>query len=238
MPYYLWYVPFLPSQYFSLDLYALEELEDWRCGTELTSDAYEETAEYTVLPLENTIYGPVTETLDCFFGRFNCSGTNHGQGDGDRKGKGKEKEIIATLDLPIRHCLVVKRGTKMEDIRIVSSHEQVSVILLVPLDSACSSIRIQIGRGIQADTQALGQSSTFLNTNLPNAKRIAVASTALAAESLLSPIPSDEGARAAICSKSVIEIYPELEVLYEGTQDRSGLSFPSSSFSLPLSQLA
>ena len=130
MPYYLWYVPFLPSQYFSLDLYALEELEDWRCGTELTSDAYEETAEYTVLPLENTIYGPVTETLDCFFGRFNCSGTNHGQGDGDRKGKGKEKEIIATLDLPIRHCLVVKRGTKMEDIRIVSSHEQVSLPFL------------------------------------------------------------------------------------------------------------
>lgn len=76
--------------------------------------------------------------------------------------------------------------------------------------------------------QALGQSSTFLNTNLPNAKRIAVASTALAAESLLSPIPSgqggEEGERAAICSKSVIEIYPELEVLYEGTQDRSGTS--------------
>ena len=78
--------------------------------------------------------------------------------------------------------------------------------------------------------QALGQSSTFLNSNLPNAKRIAVASTALAAESLISPIPSgqdgEEGVRAAICSKSVIEIYPELEVLYEGTQDRSGMSFP------------
>jgi prephenate dehydratase len=83
--------------------------------------------EYTVLPLENTIYGPVTETLDCFFGRFDYSGTNRGKGDGDRKGKGKEKEIIATLDLPIRHCLVVKRGTRMEDISVVSSHEQVSL---------------------------------------------------------------------------------------------------------------
>jgi hypothetical protein len=65
---------------------------------------------------------------------------------------------------------------------------------------------------------------------------VAVASTALAAESLLSPVlfgesTAVEGGRAAICSKSVIEIYDELEVLYEGTQDRSGMShfrFPPS----------
>ena len=92
--------------------------------------------------------------------------------------------------------------------------------------------------GYITNIQALGQSSTFLNNNLPNAKRIAVASTALAAESLLSPIPSgqggEEGERAAICSKSVIEIYPELEVLYEGTQDRSGMSPPSSSLTKSL----
>lgn len=90
----------------------------------------------------------------------------------------------------------------------------------------------------QADNQALGQSSTFLNTHLPNTKRISTASTALAAESLLGPISfrdSDRAAseaegvigRAAICSSSVVGIYPELEVLYEGTQDRSGMS-PSS----------
>ena len=56
---------------------------------------------------------------------------------------------------------------------------------------------------------------------------MSVASTALAAESLLSPGAGGEGVgvgegRAAICSKSVIDIHPELEALYEGTQDRSG----------------
>ena len=108
--------------------------EDWQRGTELIIDAYEETAEYTVLPLENTIYGPVTETLDCFFTRLKHPTSSSTFVDRSivpngvkGKGKGKEKEIIATLDLPIRHCLVVKKGVKMEDIRIVSSHEQVSL---------------------------------------------------------------------------------------------------------------
>jgi prephenate dehydratase len=92
-----------------------------------------------------------------------------------------------------------------------------------------------VGKGIEANPQALGQSSTFLNTNLPNAKRISVASTALAAESLMAPVSFGEraagmGAKAAICSKSVVGIYDELEVLFEGTQDRSGMSL----FPLPL----
>jgi hypothetical protein len=34
---------------------------------------------------------------------------------------------VGMLDLPIRHCLVVKKGTKMGDIKWVRSHEQVRV---------------------------------------------------------------------------------------------------------------
>jgi len=121
---------------FLSELNAFGQLEV-RTGS-LLVDAYEEDAEYTVLPLENTIYGPVTETLDCFFDRLNNSSSSSTIDAGSvipngvkskGKGKGKEKEIIASLDLPIRHCLVVKRGTKMEDIGIVSSHEQVSLSL-------------------------------------------------------------------------------------------------------------
>jgi hypothetical protein len=117
----------------------------------------------------------------------------------------------------------------MEDINVVSSHEQVSL----PFPSLRSPVVLRSyesrREGVDTYIQALGQSSSFLNTNLPNAKRISVASTALAAESLIAPISFGEraagmGAKAAICSKSVVGIYDELEVLYEGTQDRSGMS--------------
>jgi prephenate dehydratase len=120
-------------------------------------DAYYSVSEYTVLPLENTIFGAVTETLDCFFSKSQYIDNNQtasgsrpssqtNEKNGARFRKGKEKEIIATLDLPIRHCLVVKRGTKMEDITWVKSHEQVSSV-----SPSLSSIALMLGtRTIEA----------------------------------------------------------------------------------------
>jgi prephenate dehydratase len=83
---------------------------------------------------------------------------------------------------------------------------------------------------LEPDKQALGQSSKFLSRYLPNAKRIPTDSTAAAAKSLLPSsqtngdgLDRSKGVCAAICSESVVDVYPELKVLYKGTQDRSGM---------------
>jgi hypothetical protein len=54
---------------------------------------------------------------------------------------------VGMLDLPIRHCLVVKKGTKMGDIKWVRSHEQVRVTdgsspmyRIESLTAACSAL--------------------------------------------------------------------------------------------------
>jgi prephenate dehydratase len=184
--------------------------------------AYETESDFTVLPLENTIFGPVTETLDCLIQGLDESTsrpeldehpTAHVEminGQVDRKGKKKQQTIIGSLDLPIQHCLVVKKGTKMEDIQWVRSHEQVST----------SSVQVGSAKPLR---QALGQSTNFLNKYLPRAKLVPTASTALAAQYLLSADPSEE-VGSAICSRSVVDLQPDLlEVLYEGTQDRKGV---------------
>jgi prephenate dehydratase len=127
------------------------------------ADAYNALADYTVLPLENTIFGPVTETLDCFFTSLDpatqtvdfesVSGPSRSlEANGsDRKGKGKQKMIIASLDLPIQHCLVVRKGTRLEDIHWVRSHEQAS--LSTPVLN--SHPRMEIGGTDTAGTRSI-----------------------------------------------------------------------------------
>ncbi|OCF34461.1 hypothetical protein I316_03976 [Kwoniella heveanensis BCC8398] len=152
-------------------------------------------ADYHVMPIENRIHGAVTETVDSLLSVLGptagMKGTSEDGKDRQRLMKKKSRRIRADLALPIRHCLVAKRGTRLEDIKWVRSHEQ-----------------------------ALGQSSVFLNSNLPQAECQKWPSTAGAAVSLMSPSSTDSaaGAGAAICSKGVVRLYPELEILYEGTQ--------------------
>ncbi|WVQ86002.1 hypothetical protein IAT38_008170 [Cryptococcus sp. DSM 104549] len=139
--------------------------------------AYDHPAKFSVLPLQNTLQGGVLETLDCLL---------------SAPGSSKSRMVLADLALPIRHCLVAKKGTRLEDVRWVRSHEQ-----------------------------ALGQSQVFLSKRLPSAKRQNWPSTAGAAVSLLSPTPEDlkAGPGAAIASKAILSLYPdELELLWEGTQ--------------------
>ncbi|KAK6906856.1 hypothetical protein I203_100843 [Kwoniella mangroviensis CBS 8507] len=83
------------------------------------SAIWETSYTFHVFPLENTIHGGVTETLDCVLSNLHSNGSS-AQLDEDRQGR----RIIADLALPISHCLVVKKGVKTEDIRWIRSHEQ------------------------------------------------------------------------------------------------------------------
>lgn len=98
------------------------------------------------MPLQNTIHGGVTETLDALLSplyrpRPRRQGGDDGLGEGSRASPGpssaahvaslstlrlKRPIIIARYDMGIRHCLVAKRGTWMGDVQWVRSHEQVS----------------------------------------------------------------------------------------------------------------
>ena len=88
--------------------------------------------QYGILPLENSTAGSVKKVYDLMI--------NH------------NFSIVRTFRLKVDHNLLVNRGTKLEDIREIYSHEQ-----------------------------AIGQCTAFLE-KMPNAKVIAVENTAVAAQ--------------------------------------------------------
>ncbi|MEE9324257.1 MAG: prephenate dehydratase [Dehalococcoidia bacterium] len=90
-----------------------------------------------VVAIENSIEGSVTDTLDVLIHETNLS-------------------IKRELVLPINHYLLVKEGTKIEDIEILFSHPQ-----------------------------ALSQCRQFLERCFPQAQRVAALSTAAAVEEML-----------------------------------------------------
>lgn len=71
------------------------------CGTLSSS------VPFGIIPQENSIFGTVVETYDI----LRNTGTNFVRG-----------EIVLRID----HCLIVKKGVKLNQIRKVMSHEQVN----------------------------------------------------------------------------------------------------------------
>ncbi|KAI0051667.1 PDT-domain-containing protein [Auriscalpium vulgare] len=92
-----------------------------------------------LLPQENSIFGTVTETYDLL----------------RSPEVGKTKFIRGAVTLSVRHCLLVRKGTRLEDIKTILSHEQ-----------------------------ALGQCRSFIEKHLPGAALVKMASTAAAAETV------------------------------------------------------
>ena len=64
---------------------------------------------YGLVPQENTIFGPVTETYDML----------------RLPEVGESKFIRGEVTLAVQHCLIVRRGVKREDITRILSHDQV-----------------------------------------------------------------------------------------------------------------
>lgn len=70
-------------------------------------------AQIAVVPKENSIFGSVVETYDLI----------------RLPEVGKTKFIREELVLPIQHCLLVAKSTKLSDVQRVYSHEQVRASL-------------------------------------------------------------------------------------------------------------
>ncbi|KAF8622892.1 hypothetical protein AX15_006657 [Amanita polypyramis BW_CC] len=110
-----------------------------------------EAVSVAVVPQENSIFGSVVETYDNFR-RANCSFV--------------QGEIL----LKIQHCLVVRRGVSLGDVRRVMSHEQ-----------------------------ALGQCQAFLKIHLPDVEQMRMPSTASAARALLENPPDCAAICSRLC---------------------------------------
>lgn len=110
---------------------------------------YSHPAEYLVMPLENTIHGSVTDTIDCLLspllskslsGNENSEASSSGTSKSPSHGLYAERPlVIGETVLKIQHCLVVKKGVQMKDIKWVRSHEQVCLhpASQIPLPNSC-----------------------------------------------------------------------------------------------------
>ena len=93
-----------------------------------------------IVPIENSLHGSVTDTVDMLIHDILLS-------------------IRQELVLPIRHFLMVKPGTKLQDIRVVFSHPQALAQCNVYLSESLSSARPVASLSTSASVQDMLTSS-------------------------------------------------------------------------------
>ncbi|KAF8225087.1 PDT-domain-containing protein [Tricholoma matsutake] len=114
-------------------------------------DSVLSTADWGVVPQENSTFGSVIETYD-----------NLRRPDA--------KFVRGEITLQVQHCLLVRRGVKLDDIKKIMSHEQ-----------------------------ALGQCQTFIASHFPSVSLMKTTSTAAAAQALLDNPPNCAAVCSKIC---------------------------------------
>jgi len=115
-------------------------------------DALSSTADLGVVPQENSTFGSVIETYD-------------------NLRKPDARFVRGEMTLQVQHCLVVRQGVRLDDVKKILSHEQ-----------------------------ALGQCQRFITTHFPFASVVKTTSTAAAAQALFRHPPDCAAICSKICA--------------------------------------
>ncbi|TFK77006.1 PDT-domain-containing protein [Pluteus cervinus] len=130
---------------------AAAEYHEERTVTDVFHAISHKSIPFGVVPQENSIYGSVIETYDLL------------RADGAL--------VCGEIILEVQHCLLVRRGTRLDQIERVISHEQ-----------------------------ALGQCSDFIQKHLPKASLVKTTSTASAAQAVVENPPNCAAICSKICA--------------------------------------
>ncbi len=130
-----------------------------------------EQAGFGVVPIENSLEGAVTHTLDRFI-HF----------------KQSPARICGEIEMPIRHCLLTLPRTRREEVRVVFSHPQALAQCRRWLDRRCPHVARRETRSTAEAAEELVRKDSSL---WPRGQRAAIGSPELAREHRLraAPIP-------------------------------------------------